>query len=158
MLPGNVSSPQDIAALIMEVREYSKWFSHETLKRKVQVSHSATAPILTPETSEYLRQMNAATPFTAQRLDSLIATLEDYKKNAPRLTITLAAPVTLPIKKQLTDWLRDNISPSVLVSFQFNSTLLGGMVVRCGSRVFDWSFKRKLLEKQHDIAEVISRV
>ena len=91
-------------------------------------------------------------------LDELIATLEVYRKTATTVTITLAAPATSEIKKTLVNWCRHNISADILVSFQFNATILGGMVVRHGSRVFDWSFKRQILAARANFPEVLRRV
>ena len=50
------------------------------------------------------------------------------------------------------------VAPDVLVNFQFNATILGGMVVRYGSHVYDWSFRRQILAKRDTFPEVLRRV
>jgi F0F1-type ATP synthase delta subunit len=74
------------------------------------------------------------------------------------MTITLAAPATTGIKKQLTAWCRDNVAPDVLVRFEFNQTLLGGMVVRFGSHIYDWSLRRQILDGRTKFPEVLRNV
>lgn len=157
-LPPTIASPQDVSNLLIEIKEYARWFEHEMVKRKMHASGQSTQPILTHTTNEYLRELNAAQSLTTGRLEKLIADLERYKEVAPRLTITLAAPVTPPIRHQLIEWCRTNLSPDTLITFQFNSTLLGGLVVRCGSRVFDWSFRRQLLNNQQQLTETFAHV
>jgi F0F1-type ATP synthase delta subunit len=70
----------------------------------------------------------------------------------------LAAPPSNGIKKTLVAWCRKNIATDILVNFDFNSTLLGGMVVRYGSHVFDWSFRRKILEEHSKFPGVLRNV
>jgi len=157
-LPNSVASAQDLAALLLEVREYARWVTHESIKKRVDVAHSSVAPILSPSTTELLRIWEAKKPLDRQHLDELIEALEKYKDTARSITITLSAPPTSSLKATLVAWCRQNLAPNVLVTFQFNATLLGGMVVRYGSRVFDWSFKRQLLANRASFPEVLRRV
>jgi F0F1-type ATP synthase delta subunit len=46
----------------------------------------------------------------------------------------------------------------MLVTVRFNSTIAGGMVVRLGSRMYDWSWRRLLMEQRSNYAEVLRRV
>ena len=88
----------------------------------------------------------------------LVHRLGETYKVAPRVSITLAAPVDPSIKKQLTAWFRENCSPLTLVSFGFNRAILGGILVRAGSRIYDWSYRSKLLDSQINFSEVMERV
>lgn len=158
-LPSMVSSPQDLSALILEIHEYSRWLQHESIKRRANVKRKPVPPALTPAAEELLRGLHDSHGSASQHaVDDLIDILEHYKKSAPTITLTLAAPPTSGVKMNLVDWCRQNISPDVLVNFQFNQTLLGGMVVRSGSRVFDWSFRRQLLEARSKFPEVLRNV
>jgi F0F1-type ATP synthase delta subunit len=157
-LPDSVASLQDLAALQLELHEYTKWLAHEAVKQRVKASSSTATPALTPSATELLRNWHGAKAITPQSLDSLLKTLEEYRSSAPALTITLAAPPTSSIKAALVAWCRQHIAPNVLISFQFNATLLGGMVIRYGSRVFDWSFRRQILAARQNFPEVLRRV
>lgn len=157
-LPDSVASLQDLAALQLELHDYTKWVAHESVKQRVGAKHNNPAPFLTPAASELLRAWNGTKAETPQSLDSLMKTLEEYRSSAPAITVTLAAPPTSTIKATLVAWCRQNIAPNVLISFQFNATLLGGMVIRYGSRVFDWSFRRQILGARQTFPEVLRRV
>ncbi len=140
-LPATVLSVQDVESLIIEVREYAKWLSHNSVKQRMSIAGDTGQPDMTAAAQVIIAGAGAD-------LDSLLADLEDLRDNAPRLTITLAAPAGGELKRALATWCRSNIEADVLVSFQFNSTLLGGMVVRYGSHIFDWSFRRQVLDKR----------
>jgi F0F1-type ATP synthase delta subunit len=158
-LPDSILSLQDLTSVQLELKEYARWFAHESMKQRVSSSaHAAAHPILTPAATELLNQWQAKKRLDQTILDDLLTTLETYKKTATTISITLAAPPTSDIKKTLVSWCRHNISPNILVSFQFNATILGGMVIRYGSRVFDWSFKRQLLAARGTFPEVLRRV
>ena len=85
-------------------------------------------------------------------------TLEKYIKTAPSITITLVAPTTNDTRKTLVNWCRKNIAPNILVDFRFNTTILGGMVIRYGSHIFDWSFRRQLLNNSKNFSEILRHV
>jgi hypothetical protein len=173
-LSDSVSSPQDVAALLDEVRSYARWASHSLIKQRV-VSRPATvqanatdetAPVLTPGAKILLAAWAAQTAddgsgsraLTPASLDALVEELQAIIETAPTLSITLAAPPSASIKKSLVAWCRTNIAADALISFSFNATLLGGMVVRFGSHVYDWSFRRQILENRNKIPEVLRRV
>jgi len=157
-LPPSVASTQDLAALTMEIREYSKWYAHEEIKKRVSAKHSSESPVLSNGASELLREWKSAQQINRQSLDLLISTLEDYSKNSPSITITLAATPSSGIKTSLVSWCRENLAPGIMVSFQFNATLLGGLVVRHGSHVYDWSFRRQILAARNKFPEVLRSV
>lgn len=156
-LPATISSPQDLTALVLELKEYGRWAAHEAIKKRVNAKHTSEAPQLSKAAEELLRQVGKK-ELNRQHIDELITTLEHYRATAPTLTVTLAAPPTGGIKTTLVTWCRDNIAPNVLVNFQFSSAILGGMVVRSGSHIFDWSFRRQLLESRGKFPEVLRNV
>lgn len=157
-LPDQVASAQDLMALILELKEYGRWFAHESIKTKVSQAANEEAFQLSTIGSTVLRDWGKEQSLSEQRLDELIHTLETYQKQAPSMTITLAAPAPRGLKTKLVNWCRTNIAPDVLVTFDFNTTLLGGMVVRFGSHVHDWSIRRAVLDNKAKLPEVLRRV
>lgn len=157
-LPEHISSPQDLTALILEVREYARWYEHETIRRRSGTTSPSTQPVLSPTTATLLRAISGGISLQPKQLEEVIATLLQYKKTSPVITLTLAAPVTAAVKATLTAWCRQELSPNVLVSFESNRTLLGGMVVRYGSHVHDWSHRRALLSSTVSMSEVLNHV
>jgi len=157
-LPGSIASSQDLTALLIEIREYSHWFAHESIKKRVDAKHSSATPTMSTGAMELLRDWKIKHQISQQSLDELVKTLEDYCKTAPSLTITLAMSPTSSLKTALVTWCRENIAPDVLVAFRFNATILGGLVVHFGSHVFDWSFRRQILANREFFPEVLRRV
>lgn len=161
-LPESVSSTQDLSGLIIELSDYTRWFSKNAIRKRVstkkQKSRASNEPALSAAASEMVRSWTTSNPMTTLSLNKLIKTLEKSKANASVINITLAAPPTNEIKTKLVAWCRKNIAPDVMVSFNFNTTILGGMVVRSGSRIFDWSFKRQILAARETFPEVLRRV
>lgn len=157
-LDESVSSQQDLRGIVMEIRGYAKWYAHNAIKRRVHIRTTTKEPDMTPAAHAILRTWAASKDLTTKSLDELINTLEEYGRKAPNITITLAALPSAGMKKQLVAWCRNNIAPNVLVDFQFNSTLLGGMVVRSSSHVFDWSFRRQIIAERAKFPEVLRRV
>jgi hypothetical protein len=157
-LDESVSSLQDLRGLVMEIREYAKWHAHNDIKKRVHVRTGTKEPDMTASARAVLHEWSGGKELASRSLDELIATLEDYGRKAPTITITLAALPSAGMKKQLVSWCRDNITPNILVDFQFNSTLLGGLVVRSSSHVYDWSFRRQILAERNKFPEVLRRV
>lgn len=157
-LPDSVASSQDVTALQLEVREYARWFMHESIKQQTNVHHKSDEPVLSSACKELLITQGGKKGFDRAALDDLVKELEHYNRTAPTITLTLAAPATGTIKASLVKWCRANIAPDTLVNFQFNATILGGMVVRYGSHVFDWSFRRKILANRDKFPEVMRNV
>jgi hypothetical protein len=157
-LPSSISSVQDLTSLILEVHDYARWFSHTVVKMRVAGSQVPRPPALSPAATELLNELNTAKALNQKGLDELITWLEDCKTSAPSLTITLAAPAPGDLKQSLVTWCRQNIAPNTLVNFTFSSSILGGMVVRFGSHVFDWSFRRKILAERQRFPEILRSV
>lgn len=157
-LPDSMSSPQDLMSVILELQEYSRWFAHESIKKRVNAKAASTPPAISPAAEQLLRDASGKQPLSQQAISTLITMLKDYSSTAPTITLTLAAPPTGGIKTTLVTWCRNNIAPNVLVNFQFNATLLGGMVVRYGSHVHDWSFRRQILDARSRFPEVLRNV
>lgn len=157
-LPDSVASSQDITALQMELRDYARWFTHETIKQRAHATHKSDEPVLSSACKELLASQGGNKELNRNSLDALIKELEHYNRTAAVITLTLAAPATSTVKASLVSWCRANIAADILVNFQFNATILGGMVVRYGSHVFDWSFRRKILAQRDKFPEVLRNV
>jgi F0F1-type ATP synthase delta subunit len=153
-LPSVISSGQDLGGLVLELREYSRWLNHYNILKKVSSSVSEEPPAMSPALKDLLRENKKE----SENIEELINTLDKLKDDAPTITVTLAAPATKDIKRILNDWLRKNIASNILVNYQFNATLLGGMVVRAGSHIFDWSYRRQILAGRDKFPEVLRNV
>jgi hypothetical protein len=157
-LPETVASTQDLAAIITEAHDYAKWVSRETIKQKVAGKTSGSAPIISTEALTIIRTWAAGKPVTKPVIDDLVKALDDYRKSAPTMTITLAAIPSGDLKTNLVRWCRTEINPNILITFRLNRAILGGMVIAYGSHIHDWSFRRKLMEPSKPFHEVLAHV
>lgn len=157
-LDEDIASVHDLQAVITELKDYSKWQSHNSMRKLLKSRHETQSPYISDAAKNMMRQFGDKDLSNRSSLDQLISTLEHFAKKAPSIMITLAAPPTHIIKKQLVNWCRDNLSHSILVNFEFRSGLLGGMVVRNGSHIYDWSFRRQILEAGPKFPEVLRNV
>ena len=158
ILPENISSSEDLAALIMEVRSYAKWYSQVANARKIGANHKDSQPALTDTATITIRSAAEKDSLAPEQLDGLISDLERIYKRAQTLTITLAAPAPADVRREIVSWVRSNISTDALINFRFNSQIVGGMVVRIGSKIYDWSFRKAILENKSKLAETLNRV
>lgn len=157
-LDGTIASPQDLRALRNELHSYGSWLAHNDIKRQTGASGKTPAPELSPAAKDCLKQYVPSTDKATAALDELVAELEKLAQKANHITITLAAPAPGSVKQTLVNWCRNNLAEDILVSFQFNANLLGGMVVRSGSHIFDWSFRRQILDNRAKFPEVLRSV
>jgi len=157
-LPDSIASPQDVSALLLEVKEYSQWFSHELIKVESNIKHVSKSPELSTGAKTLFEEMFSKKSHDKGSLDDLVDILSKYSNDAPIMTITLAAPVPNSVKETLVAWCRNNLAKNTLVNFQFNTSLLGGMVVRFGSHIFDWSFRRQILGNKNNFPKVLRNV
>lgn len=157
-LPSSILSSQDLKAATLEIQRYAQWYSQTVVKLRKSDHRGYEAPAISRPAIEIIEQWQGDQPISQPSLDKLITALEDYSAAAPRIAITLAAPPPRGLKQELADWCRNNIDSAILVDFQFDSTMLGGMAVRYGSHIYDWSFRRQILAARSHFPEVLRRV
>lgn len=157
-LPDTIASPQDVTSLYFEIKDYAKWFMHESIKLESNIKKVAKSPELSPSAKELLQDWSLKNSLNRSSLEELTNTLEKYPNTAPVISIVLASPVTNEVKLKLVGWCRANLANNTLVNFSFNNSLLGGMVVRVGSRIYDWSFRRQILDNRLNFVEVLKNV
>lgn len=157
-MPQSVATPQDLSSLILEVKDYAVWYTHEAVKQKFSAKAQDSQPVLSHASSEMIRNWFGSKPATRSGFDGLIKALEKYKQGATHITVTLAAPAPNSLRTMFIEWFRNNLSANVLITFEINTAILGGMVVRHESRVYDWSFRSKLIDAKMKFPEVLRRV
>jgi hypothetical protein len=97
-IPDSVASAQDLATVLADVQAYAKWASRELIKQKVAGKSAGEQPAITPDAANIIRAWSDGKDMTQAGIDGLVKALEDYKKSAPTVTITLAAVPSGEIK------------------------------------------------------------
>lgn len=153
-LPNDVYSPDQLSELTMELREYIGALRDTTLRN--QASKTAKKTSL-PTMSALLKLVfeNVSDGVTPE---AMLRELEAMLKNAPTVHLMLAAQPSKEMRRQLVLWFRVEIHPTTLLTFSERHDLGGGIVVRAGSHVYDFSFKRKVVDNQKRITEIAAGV
>lgn len=144
--------------MINELQKYVQWVGQNDIKQKVASQPMDGQPTLSAGASELINQWQGGQAATGDSLSKLIKALEQFAAKASFVSITLAAPASASLRQSIVSWFRQNVRSDLLVDFNFNATMLGGMVVRYGSHVFDWSFKRQILANRSKFPEVLRNV
>lgn len=153
-----VTSPQDLKAIILDVRRYAKWFAQASIKAQVAGVKPEQPPAISQPAATLINATAAGKQLNVKALDGLIAELEELESKSIKIVITLAGVPGNGLKKTLSAWCRQNIAPDILIDFRFNATILGGMVVQFGSHVYDLSFRRRILASRDKFPGVLRRV
>ena len=157
-LPNSVASRQDFKTVISDVRKFSAWAGQTAIKTKVSGAGAGQQPMISQAAADLINQWRLDKEAGKKGLDALIKELEELAAVTPHVTITLAAPAPAKLRQEIVAWFRKNVAPNMRVDFKFNATMLGGIVVHYGSRVFDWSFKRQILGARAKFPEILRNV
>ncbi len=154
-LPSEVNTPQLLQAVEFEVDRLRAWLSDSAVKQKVGVK-LAPEPSRSPETQAIIDAWLGGKAATADQL----AALNDQLKGLKPVTVylTLAALPAEGLKLQLVDWFRTNCRDDILINFTADRTIGGGIVIRTPNRIFDYSFRQRLIEGRKKLPELIRHV
>ncbi len=136
-LPASLYSSDRLLEVAEELHHYATALAHPR--------RGTAAEPLSPATTDLLAILPAAKRDQSVQVEGLRQALEAFITTAPVVTLTLAALPSTVLKEELVAWLREEVRPNVLVNFQVNPDIAGGMVIRAGSHVYDCSFRTALL-------------
>lgn len=152
VLPSTIYSADHLRFCIEDLGRYVA-----ALERRDRGSKAAL-PELSIEASALLAEIKGADSDRVDVIQALVAELKTHLQAAPQVSITLAAPAPHRLKLELISWLRANIMQEVMVDFLVNPEIAGGMVLRTANKVFDFSFRTKLLGNAPRFTEVLEHV
>ncbi len=155
-LPEDIISAEDLKGVIEELKDYQTYARHGSIKARVTKRAGGTKPELSRPSNELINLIVNNNKLALSDLDRLISSLEKMYSALPRIKITLAALPGAGIKKQMSVWVRKNITSNVLIDFSYNQSLLGGMVVVAGSHIYDWSLRKQIISVQPKLNELIA--
>lgn len=151
-LPADVHTPDQLSATVLDVRAYNAAM-HDSIVRG-HISHTKPEP---PSISELLSTLISGNNIDLQdsrALDELAKELERLLTKAPVAHITLAALPGRGLRREITQWFRTNIDPHMLLTFTARGDLGAGLVLQTGSRLYDFTFRRRILDNKKRIAEI----
>lgn len=157
-LPAELYSPEQIEAVLFELDSYLAQRRREETRRKVKpnLAKSAAEVDWTSELEGVLGAPSQAATLSVADLEAKVAELKSWR-NLPVVHLTLPVRPPASLKKELVAWFRNEISPQLLIRFNVNSGIVGGIVVRTPQHIHDFSFRRLLVDKQSKIPEILKR-
>jgi hypothetical protein len=154
-LPATIYSPELLESVIYEINEYLDWYRENKVHQQVGAP-AAAEPDHSTETAQTIEAWAEGKSLTLTRIQELVEHLEKLK--LPVVHVTLAALPNHTQRQQLVEWFRLNAGTRVLLSFVGDRDIGGGVVIRTPNRVFDYSWKQRLLEGRAKLGEVVRRV
>ena len=143
-LPTDVYSPDQVSTLTMELRSF--------MDARADASRRSHHDEQNVAKSELLESLFESSP--RQDAHQLLEELEALLKSAPVVHIITAVLPAHGLKQQLTTWFRQEVHEHTLLTFAERRDIGGGIVVRAGSQLYDFSFKHKILDNKHRITEI----
>jgi ATP synthase delta (OSCP) subunit len=157
-LPESLYSPEQLQACAFELDVVISWRRRQDIKKQSGYAGPVTADFeLGPTIAGLL-----GTRETVARMP--LATLEEVHKQLnewlaqPVTHVTFAVSPPTSIKVEIVKWFRAQVLPTALVKFHVNGNIIGGMVVRTPNKIFDFSFRKQLLQRKSLIPEILKRV
>ncbi len=155
-LPSAVYSPQLLEAVVHDIEAYLEWYRETTVKKKVGAKTAVAEPSHSAETEMVISEWLGGKAATIESIEQLVAALKSLQ--LPEVHVMLAALPNRAQREIIIDWLRNNTTPHLLVSFVADRNLGGGLVLRTPNRVFDFTWKQQLLNSRDKLAGIVRRV
>jgi len=147
----------EFAALLREQRPLRLFFANPSIQRRGKVAvceQIATKLGVRPLTSSFLRVL-----LEAGRLGELESVLRAYeglvdeRLGRVKAVVTSAVPLAAETQEQLRQQLQARLGKQVYLETRQDPGLLGGMVTRIGSVLYDGSLKTRLLKLREELVQ-----
>ena len=151
-LPVDLNSPDQLSATSLELAAYMSSLRDAAVRAK-----SNGQDIQLPDMSDLLTELLRASgvdPENSAGLDDMRTQLDQLLNKAPVVHLTLAALPARTFKRKMTLWFRTEVHPFILLTFAARADLGGGVVLQSGSHVYDYTFRRSILDNKKRISEL----
>lgn len=159
-LPEDIYSPEHIDAVLVKLSQYAGIMRQKEHHQKLKVDGVGAAgeDELAGNLEKLLDAAGLGQDPSSSDLENLEKALESFRRDAQVVHITLVAMPGPGLKKQLAEWMRKNLYHSLLVSFSFNREIVGGMVLRTNSHIYDYSWRASLLARREVLPGILRRL
>lgn len=157
-LPETIYSVAQLEAYVFELNSYIAWLDAQHVKQKVGVKSGGGEPTLSQELVDLVMSQSGGSATSIEQLNTVKAVFSQCLERSPRVTVTLAAIPGPAVKKKLVSWFRHEGGENILIDFTANRNLLGGIMVRTKNRIFDYSFRKRIIDNRARLPEVLKRV
>ena len=150
-----ILSRDDLELLCLEVAKIIETLHEQSLIK----GKTTTAPalVLSSGLLDVLARKPSDPAPAFPELQKVQLWLEEVKTSAPEIRLTLPALPAVPLKSDIVAWFRDNIHPLAIFKFEYNRAIAGGFVIRTGSVIHDFSFRKALLTNSGAMVKVMKQ-
>lgn len=157
-LPVDLYSPDQLGIIILEAGNHSSVLRDAAVRVQTTGTPDAVEPLHTSALLTGILHGNGLPANDHASMEALSKGLKLIRTQAPVAHLTLAALPNRSLKRQLTEWFRKEINPYMLLTFAVRTDIGGGVVLRVGSRIYDFSFRQQIVGNKHRIAEIFENV
>lgn len=150
-LPVAVVGRGDIGRLLREVEDLQEFLSQAAIREPGK-------GIALPRTSRLLdetAQANKLNLLISKDVDTLKQFLSGVKVHAPVLHISFSVDPSPAFVSKLLSWLRQEISPIVLVQVGLQPTIAAGCILRTPNRQYDFSLRKHFTSKRDVLTKLL---
>ena len=165
-LPPAVQSPDQLQFCADEVRRYGEQLAQAGRRTSAGRAEAAQTAGTTPQPEQLAALSDASRgllallpekqPAAAAAIEQLASQLDTLLQASPTVHLSLAATPPASLRVELTQWFREAVHPTTLVSFHVNPELAGGMTLRTLNRSYDFSFRTPLLARTDSFTKVLA--
>lgn len=152
-LPGVVATRADILRLYRELESLERFFN-ELNKRGLDI---ASTPL--PKTSKSLEAFirdNKLNIYDQIVRKTLLEYVNFLKSNSPVIHISFSTDPSAVVVAKLTQWLRREVHPRVLLQFGIQPGIAGGCIVRTSGGTYDFSLRQHFAAHRHMLISSLS--
>lgn len=156
-LPDFIYSHEQIGLYLLQLEHYKSVL----LKRRVGGGPSLGTQKerrdgISGQLEKYLIEKAPKEGITNEFLEEISELLNKVRDTGPRLHLTFASIPGADLKHQLTMWVRENIHEFALVSFHYDQSIIGGLVIRTRNKIFDFSYAKELKEPKTKLTTILN--
>lgn len=144
LLPMGLSTQADLSKVIREAEALDNFLRDGAIR-------SPGSPMQLPKSSKMFENLTTGSSLNMLQPEDreyLLKSLLWLRQNAPVLHMSFSSEPSLTFLEHLTTWLRQNISPFVLVQVGLRPNIGVGCVVRTTNKYFDFSLSRRFVAER----------
>ena len=154
VLPLSVITVIDLSRVGREISNLDDFLLQSTIR-------TPGTPMSLPRLSKLLddtAQVNKLNLLEQDDRTALINALSYIKEHGPRMHISFSAEPSATFVTRVAEYIRNNISPLVLLQVGLQPTIAAGCIIRTPSKQFDLSLRRHLHDNTKILTELIHAV
>lgn len=154
-LPSLVVGPTDVMRLRRELESLVDFM------RQAELREGGTGSVKLPKTSRMLdafTELNKLNLLQAADRKAAAEFLTELGTRAPSLHISFAIDPSAAFVDKMIVWLRHNIHPQLLLRIGLQPTIAAGCVVRTPNHYYDFSLRRRFVEKRPVLIEKLESI